>query len=52
VFGYVTEGQEVVNAIVQGDKMETITIERIGKEAKKWDAMKVLADNAGQFRAR
>jgi peptidylprolyl isomerase len=52
VFGYVTEGQEVVNAIVQGDKMETITIERIGKEAKKWDAMKVLADSAGQFRAR
>jgi peptidylprolyl isomerase len=52
VFGYVTEGQEVVNAIVQGDKMESITIERIGKEAKKWDAMKVLADSAGQFRAR
>ncbi len=52
VFGYVTEGQDVVNAIVQGDKMETITIVRVGKEAKKWDAMKVLADNASKFRAR
>jgi peptidylprolyl isomerase len=52
VFGYVTEGQEVVNAIVQGDKMESITIERIGKEAKKWDAKKVLDENVGKFRAR
>lgn len=52
VFGYVTEGQEVVNAIAQGDKMESITIERIGKEAKKWDAKKVLDENVGKFRAR
>jgi cyclophilin family peptidyl-prolyl cis-trans isomerase len=27
VFGYVTEGQDVVNAIVQGDKMESVTID-------------------------
>jgi peptidyl-prolyl cis-trans isomerase A (cyclophilin A) len=52
VFGYVTEGQDVVNAIVQGDKMETVTIVRVGDAAQKWDAMKVLADNASKFRAR
>jgi len=52
VFGYVTVGQEVVNAIVQGDVMESVTIERIGTEAQAWDAMKVLADNATRFKAR
>ena len=52
VFGYVTSGQEVVNAIVQGDVMESVRIERVGKAAKAWDPMKVLADNASKFRAR
>jgi peptidyl-prolyl cis-trans isomerase A (cyclophilin A) len=52
VFGYVTEGQEVVNAIAQGDVMETVRIERVGKAAKAWDYMKVLADNADKFKAR
>lgn len=52
VFGYVTEGQDVVNAIVQGDVMEKVTIERVGGPAKAWDAMKVLTDNADKFRAR
>jgi peptidylprolyl isomerase len=52
VFGYVTQGQEVVNAIAMGDKMEKVTIERIGKAAQAWDAMKVLADNKDKFRAK
>ena len=39
VFGYVVKGQEVVNNIVQNDIIEKITIERIGDEAKKWDAV-------------
>ena len=52
VYGYVTEGQDVVNAIVGGDKMESVTIERVGKEAKAWDYMKVLADNQANFRAK
>ena len=34
VFGKVIEGQSVVNAIVQGDRMETITIIRNGSEAR------------------
>ncbi|MBL7940604.1 MAG: peptidylprolyl isomerase [Flavobacteriales bacterium] len=52
VFGYVTEGQDVVNAIAGGDKMESVKIERIGKAAQAWDAMKVLADNKDKFRAK
>jgi peptidylprolyl isomerase len=34
VFGHVIEGQEVVNAIKQGDKIKSITIIRNGAEAK------------------
>lgn len=49
VFGYVTEGQDVVNAIAQGDVMEHVTIERVGKAAKAWDAMAVLAANKDKF---
>jgi len=52
VFGYVTEGQDVVNAIAGGDKMETVTIERVGKDAKAWDYMKVLEANKANFRAK
>ena len=52
VFGYVTAGQDVVNAIVQGDVMEKVTIERVGDAAKAWDPMKVLADNTDKFRKR
>jgi peptidylprolyl isomerase len=52
VFGYVTVGQEVVNAITQGDVMESVTIERVGAAAKAWDAVKVLTDNAAKFKAR
>ena len=39
VFGYVVEGQEVINDIVQNDIIEKITIERIGDEAEQWDAV-------------
>lgn len=52
VFGYVTVGQEVVNAIAQGDVMESVTIERVGPAAQAWDAVKVLTDNAAKFKAR
>jgi len=49
VFGYVVSGQEVVNAIAQNDVMEKVTIERVGKAAKAWDAMKVLEENKAKF---
>src|SRR5690554_7005055 len=44
VFGYVTEGQDVVNAIEQGDKINTITFEYVGKSAEKFKAQKVFTD--------
>lgn len=40
VFGHVVEGQDIVNAIEQGDVMETVKIIRVGTAAKKWDATK------------
>ncbi len=49
VFGYVTEGQDVVDAIQQNDVMETVRIERVGKAAKEWDAMKVLDQHKDKF---
>ena len=38
VFGYVEEGQDVVNKIVQGDVSESIAIEYHGGDADSWDA--------------
>lgn len=38
VFGYVHEGQEVVDQIAQGDLIENVRIERYGEDAKNWDA--------------
>lgn len=52
VFGYVVEGQSVVNAIAQGDRMEKVRIERVGKVAKAWDEQAVLASKQGSFRPR
>jgi len=42
IFGHVVLGQSVVNAIAQGDKMETVRIVRVGKAAKKFDAIKAF----------
>ena len=42
VFGRVVEGQDVVNAIRQGDKINTITIERIGEDAKNFVVTKQI----------
>lgn len=42
VFGSVVEGQEVVNAIAQGDKIETLEIVREGEEAEKWNAIEAF----------
>jgi peptidylprolyl isomerase len=38
VFGRVIEGQDVVNKIAQGDKIESVEIIRVGEEAEKFDA--------------
>ena len=39
VFGYVVEGQEVVDAIKQGDQIEQLEILRVGEEAEKFNAV-------------
>ncbi|MCB0791781.1 MAG: peptidylprolyl isomerase [Flavobacteriales bacterium] len=52
VFGYVVEGQDVVNSIQQGDRMDSVRIERVGADAQGFDAMAVLKANADKFRAR
>ena len=44
VFGHVVTGQDVVNAIVQGDMIIKVKIIRKGKKAKKFKADKVFAE--------
>lgn len=44
VFGHVVQGQDVVNAIAQGDVMKTVKIIRVGKDAKKFNAQKVFKE--------
>lgn len=39
VFGCVVEGQEIVDSIAQGDIIDKIEIQRIGKDAQDWDAV-------------
>ena len=39
VFGCVVEGQEIVDSIAQGDTIDKIEIQRIGKDAQDWDAV-------------
>ena len=43
VFGHVDQGQDVVNAIAQGDTIETLEIVRVGKEAQSWDAQQAFS---------
>lgn len=42
VFGHVIEGQEVVDAVAQGDQLETLEIIRVGDEAKSWNAIEAF----------
>ncbi len=42
VFGKVVEGQEVVDAIAQGDVIETLAIERVGDAAQNWNAVEAF----------
>jgi cyclophilin family peptidyl-prolyl cis-trans isomerase/FKBP-type peptidyl-prolyl cis-trans isomerase len=43
VFGHVIQGQDVVNAITQGDTILSLNIIRKGKIAKKWNQTEVFA---------
>ncbi|WP_166919478.1 peptidylprolyl isomerase [Flavobacterium poyangense] len=42
VFGHVVEGQDIVDAIAQGDALETLEIVRVGEEAQKWNAIEAF----------
>ena len=44
IFGYVTVGQDVVNAIAQDDVMNKVTIVRKGAAAKAFNAVKTFSD--------
>jgi FKBP-type peptidyl-prolyl cis-trans isomerase len=44
VFGYTVKGMDVVNKIRKGDTIKKVIIIRKGKEAKKFDAVKVFND--------
>src|SRR5210317_1439487 len=42
VFGNVVEGQDVVDKIAQGDKIESVEIVRVGEEAEKFNAVEAF----------
>lgn len=42
VFGYVIEGQDVVDTIAQGDNLDSLEIIRVGEEAQNWDAIEAF----------
>jgi len=44
IFGQLVKGQNVVDSIAIGDKINTINIIRIGKHAKEFDAPKIFND--------
>lgn len=43
VFGHVTKGQGVVDAIQQGDRIDSLEIIRVGAEAESWDAARAFS---------
>ncbi|MEM9362839.1 MAG: peptidylprolyl isomerase [Bacteroidota bacterium] len=42
VFGHVEAGQEVVDAIAQGDSIDSLEIVRVGSEAENWNAIEAF----------
>jgi len=42
VFGNVVEGQDVVDAVAQGDALESVEIVRVGAEAEQWNAIEAF----------
>ena len=52
VFGHVVSGQDVVNAIQQGDSIKTVRIMAKGADAESFDALNVLEANKAKFQNR
>jgi cyclophilin family peptidyl-prolyl cis-trans isomerase len=49
VFGHVIQGQEVVDAIAQDDKMNVVKIIRVGKDAKLFNAIQTFSAYYAKF---
>eukprot|EP01096_Ripella_sp_DP13-Kostka_P006515 TRINITY_DN2336_c0_g1_i1.p1 TRINITY_DN2336_c0_g1~~TRINITY_DN2336_c0_g1_i1.p1 ORF type:complete len:311 (-),score=-37.80 TRINITY_DN2336_c0_g1_i1:109-1041(-) len=47
VFGHVIEGQDVVDAVAQGDNLDAVEIIRVGEEAQKWNAIEAFISLKG-----
>ena len=47
VFGFVESGQEVVDKIAQGDKIDSLEIVRVGGEAENWNAVEAFRQFEG-----
>ncbi|NAS32631.1 peptidylprolyl isomerase [Flavobacteriaceae bacterium R38] len=47
VFGFVESGQEVVDAIAQGDVIDSLEIVRVGSEAENWNAIEAFRQFEG-----
>ena len=52
VFGHVIEGQDVVDAVAQGDALETLEIIRVGEDAQKWNAVEAFRSFEGNRKKR
>jgi len=52
IFGHVVSGMDVVNKIIQDDIIKKVTITRKGAAAKKFDALKVIVDDAKKEEAK
>ena len=48
VFGHVAEGQDVVDAIAQGDVIDSLEIIRVGEEAEGWNAIEAFRTFDGE----
>lgn len=47
VFGKVIEGQDVVDAIQQGDTLQKVEILRVGEDAEKWNSIEAFREFTG-----
>ena len=50
VFGFVVEGQDVVDKITQDDFLESVEIIRVGKDAKKFDVLSSFENGQKEFK--
>jgi len=52
VFGYVIEGQDVVDSVAQGHTIQKVEIIRVGEEAKNWNAVEAFRLFSGSKKER